>query len=60
VGYDSEKKEELLERLEYNIYHVLIHNDDFLTIPNTIESLGEQSKQQSDYVGFAFGEDGKQ
>lgn len=59
VGYDSDKKEELLEQLEFNIYNVLVHNDDFLTIPNSLELIGEQMKEQSDYLGFAFGEDGK-
>jgi len=60
VGYDSSKKDDLFDTLEYNKYTVLHRNYNYLTIPNSTDKMSRQTKEEiPDYIGFAFGENGK-
>lgn len=59
VNYDSSKKEELLYQLDWNLHAVLANHSDKLTLPNQVVGSKDYHGQDSDFQGFAFGEDGE-
>jgi len=59
VFYDSSKKEELLHQLDWNRIAILKNYSDQLALPNQVAGSKFYYGNQSDFQGFAFGEDGE-
>jgi len=59
VFYDSTKKDELLYQLDWNLNQILSNHSDKLTLPNQLVEHGDYDGQESDFQGFAFGENGE-